>query len=247
MPILPVLDLKHGQVVRGVAGRRDEYRPIVSVLTPSAAPRDVAQAIHEEFGFSDFYVADLDAIGGAAPARPVFEALHAYGFRLWLDAGIRKPEDAQTLVSLGIAQLVVGLESIGGPEPLSEICREHGPDRIVFSLDLKNGQPLCVPGRWGTADAWEIAQRAIGAGISRMLLLDLARVGGGSGIGTEELCIRLRQVHPELELSAGGGVRGSDDLHRLFAQGITHVLVASALHDGRITRKDVEALAVHQP
>ena len=30
MKILPVIDLKGGVVVRGVAGRRDEYRPIVS-------------------------------------------------------------------------------------------------------------------------------------------------------------------------------------------------------------------------
>jgi phosphoribosylformimino-5-aminoimidazole carboxamide ribotide isomerase len=246
MPILPVLDLKHGKVVRGVAGRRDEYRPIVSMLTPSAEPRDVARALHEEFGFTEFYVADLDAIGGAAPARPVFAALHACGFRLWADAGIREHADARTLATMSVAQLVVGLETVRGPDSLREICQEHGPDRIVFSLDLKDGQPLCSPARWGISGAWEIAQRVLGVGVSRMLLLDLARVGGGSGVGTEELCHRLRQAHPELELSAGGGVRDVDDVHRLVAQGVKHVLVASALHDGRITRKDVEALADHQ-
>jgi phosphoribosylformimino-5-aminoimidazole carboxamide ribotide isomerase len=245
MPILPVLDLKHGKVVRGVAGRRDEYRPIVSTLTPSTEPRDVACALHEEFGFTEFYVADLDAIGGATPARPVFESLHACGFRLWVDAGIRRPEDARTLAAMTVAQFVVGLETVNGPESLREICQEHGPDRIVFSLDLKDGQPLCPPARWGISGAWEIAQRAMGVGVSRMMLLDLARIGGGGGVGTEELCIRLRQAHPELELSAGGGVRGVDDVHRLVAQGVKHVLVASALHDGRITRKDVEALADH--
>jgi len=247
MPILPVLDLKQRKIVRGVAGRRDEYRPIISVHTQSAEPRDVAQSLHEEFGFTEFYVADLDAIDGAPPARSVFASLQACGFHLWVDAGIREPEDAQTLASMASSRLVVGLESIGGPESLWQICEEHGPDRIVFSLDLKNGQPLCVPGRWGTADAWEIAQRAIGVGISRMLLLDLARVGSGGGVGTEDLCLRIRQEHPELELSVGGGVRGADDVHRLFAQGIKQVLVASALHDGRITRKDVEAMSAHPP
>ena len=29
MEVIPVLDLKGGLVVRGVAGRRDEYRPVV--------------------------------------------------------------------------------------------------------------------------------------------------------------------------------------------------------------------------
>ena len=42
MKILPVIDLMGGQVVRGVAGRRDQYRPVVSRLTPSSAPLDVA-------------------------------------------------------------------------------------------------------------------------------------------------------------------------------------------------------------
>ena len=47
--IIPVIDLMNGLAVRGVAGRRDQYRPIISQLTPSAKLLDVAAALVERF------------------------------------------------------------------------------------------------------------------------------------------------------------------------------------------------------
>ena len=44
---------------------------------------------------------------------------------------------------------------------------------------------------------------------------------------------------PGLEVTAGGGVRGRADLDRLKACGVRNVLVASALHDGRLSRSEV--------
>ena len=43
--LIPVLDLMNGKVVRAVGGRRDEYRPVVSTLTPSTEPVEVAMAL----------------------------------------------------------------------------------------------------------------------------------------------------------------------------------------------------------
>jgi phosphoribosylformimino-5-aminoimidazole carboxamide ribotide isomerase len=68
MPILPVLDVLDGAVVRGIGGRRAEYRRIASRWTASAEPVDVARALASPFGFTEFYVADLDAIAGRPPA-----------------------------------------------------------------------------------------------------------------------------------------------------------------------------------
>ncbi len=68
MRVIPVLDIMGGVVVRGVAGRRSEYRPIESSLCSSCDPPVVARAIVERFGLAEFYIADLDAISGAEPA-----------------------------------------------------------------------------------------------------------------------------------------------------------------------------------
>src|SRR5947209_19648396 len=62
MQIIPVLDLMGGRVVRGVAGRRSEYRALTSALTASSKPLDVARAFRLHFGLATLYVADLDAI-----------------------------------------------------------------------------------------------------------------------------------------------------------------------------------------
>ena len=84
---------------------------------------------------------------------------------------------------------------------------------------------------------------ALTCGVKRMIVLDLADVGVHQGPRTEVLCRRLRHQHPDLELTAGGGVRGPDDLNRLKECGVNLVLVASALHDGRLTGADLSKVA----
>src|SRR5437588_11210642 len=108
MPILPVLDVMHGQVVRGIAGQRDQYQPRVSRLTESSVPCDVARALHERFGFQEFYLADLDAIQGAGHALKVYEDLAAAGYRLWLDAGVRTVQDVAEVLLPTVATVIVG-------------------------------------------------------------------------------------------------------------------------------------------
>lgn len=238
MQILPVIDLLGGQVVRGVGGRRSEYKPIVSQLTKSTAPVDVALAFREHFGFDSLYLADLDAIAGKAAALPLYAILTGHGFRLWVDAGLRRADDATALLEHGVDTVIAGLETIAGPSALAGLVEHITPARVVFSLDLKNGRPLVNWSAWGTPLPFEIAQKAIALGVSRILVLDLAQVGVGAGVGTEALCRRLRSF-VTIELAAGGGVRGKEDVASMRATGVDWLLVASALHDGRLTPRDV--------
>lgn len=240
MRILPVIDLKGGQVVRGAGGRRREYRPVTSRLTASPDPVAVASAFRKHFGLADLYVADLDAIENGQPAWPTYEAIRTQGFGLWVDAGVRDVQDALRLAGAGIEQTVLGLETLGGPDTLDEILRRLPPERVVFSLDLKDGRPLGGPA-WGI-DLRAIISRAALAGIRRAIILDLARVGGRAGTGTDVLTSALAAAHPDVEFIAGGGIRDLADLLRLRRLGIRGALVASAFHDGRIVPADLESL-----
>ena len=239
--MLPVLDVMRGDVVRGVGGRRHEYRPIVSRLTASSRPLDVADAIAAHFGCRTFYVADLDALAGGEPAWPLFTDLHRRGFRLWVDAGVRRMTDACRLADAAIDSIVVGLETVTGPDELAEIVRAFG-ERIVFSLDLRRGKPLSEGDAWPQRDAGDIAARAVQLGVRRLLVLDLAHVGRDGGTGTRELCARLCAAYPHVQISAGGGVRNRGDLEAMRECGVQTALTASALHDGRLTRTDLEGL-----
>jgi phosphoribosylformimino-5-aminoimidazole carboxamide ribotide isomerase len=241
MRVIPVIDLKQGQVVRAVAGRRAEYRPVVSRLTSSSDPLAVALAFRDRFGLNEPYVADLDAIGGAAPALGLYEALHQRDFRLLVDAGIRQATDALPLAAAGIQSIVAGLETLADPQALAQLAAAHG-GQLVFSLDLREGQPLGERAAWQNADAWSIAARAVECGVGRMIVLDLSRVGVGGGPAQEALCRRLATAYPGLELTIGGGIRDAEDLRRVRQWGVRAVLVASALHDGRLGREDLAAL-----
>ena len=233
MLILPVLDLLDGVVVRGVAGRRAEYRPVESVLCRTAAAPDVARAFRERLGLTTLYVADLDAILHDRPNVELYRQLAGDSCELVIDAGARDIEHIQAVLDSGAAAAVIGLETLPDPILLDQAVERFGSERILFSLDLMDGRPLARDGMWASADPVEIAARAAASGVRRVIVLDLAAVGVNGGVSTRGLCRELRDRCPELRLITGGGIRGPDDLRDLAPLGLEGVLVASAFHDGR--------------
>ena len=230
LPIIPVIDLQKNTVVRGVAGKRAEYRPIESKLCNGSDPSAIANAFVGQFGFRTAYVADLDAIGGGEPNIAAFEALRAAGLQLWIDAGVRYVHELQPH-----GDVILGLESLDSPAHLAELVSQlSNYQQAIFSLDLHKGQP------WTKAPAWrgwtprEIVEQALVAGITRVIVLDVAAVGSDHGPATLELGSMLHARWPTLTLIGGGGVRQRDDVASFLAAGYAAVLVASALHDSRI-------------
>jgi phosphoribosylformimino-5-aminoimidazole carboxamide ribotide isomerase len=242
MKILPVLDLLDGVVVRGVAGRRDTYRPVESCLATTADAMDVARAFRDELGLCELYVADLDAILHQRPNRSIYRSLVTDGFDIMIDAGLTEVRQAEEILAAGASSVIAGLETIPGPQLLTSLCDAFGHQRVTFSLDLKAGVPLGDTQQWKTADPFDIGRRAIDAGVRRMIVLDLAQVGVGEGVPTQALCQQLQQHCSQLQLITGGGVRDAADLENLKSAQIDAVLVASALHNGRIGRAEIDAI-----
>ena len=238
MRILPVLDILDGVVVRGVGGRRSEYEPILSRLTKSSQPLQVAAALRSAFGLHSFYLADLDAILFRRPNTGLYQQLIQHGFELLVDAGIRTSIDAMELRSSGVSRLVVGLETCRSPQDLSTICQNS--NQVVFGLDLRQGVPqISVDAVGWQTTPLEITAQAVGAGAKTILPLDLADVGMGTGGSTDAICRQIHREFPAIQLIAGGGIRGCEDLERLRNLGIDEVLIASAFHDGRLSREDL--------
>jgi len=243
MHIIPVLDLLEGAVVRGVEGRREEYRPVESRIVQNSDPLSVARAFRDRFGLTRLYVADLDAIVHQQQNRDVYRMLAADDFQLMIDAGLRNIEAAEAVLAEGADQVVAGLETWPGPDQLARLARRLGRERVVFSLDMKNGKPLGDLSGWPAREPYDIAVCAMEAGAGELIVLDLAQVGANAGLSTENLCRSLIDRFPGPRVITGGGVRGLSDLERLSRMKVSGALVASALHDGRISRTDVESLA----
>lgn len=242
--IYGVLDLQQGHVVRAVGGNRSAYQPIVSTLTRSSVPGDVARALVDQLGLQRVYVADLDAIAGQPPALNHLEAIAAAGLRMLVDAGAgdwgRAQLLAEHLAATGrLDGLVVPLESVTDTCHIREILQHLGPHMAVFSLDLRDGHTVTGDGAFRGLAAEAIAQWVWDAGFRRLIVLDVASVGQSRGLLTLDLCHVLSGQYAWWQLISGGGVRGPTDLRALAAAGCHAALVASALHDGQLGRRDL--------
>ena len=101
---------------------------------------------------------------------------------------------------------------------------------IIPAIDLRDGKVVRLyQGDYDrqtdyAADPLELAHRYHAAGAEWLHVVDLdgAREGGGRH---HELIAKI--VHAGLRVQAGGGVRGEDDLRRLFDAGVERVVVGS--------------------
>jgi phosphoribosylformimino-5-aminoimidazole carboxamide ribotide isomerase len=203
-------------------GERHLYPPLRSPLAPSPAPADVLAGLLRHFPFPAVYAADLDAIGGTGDHDAVIAALEAAfaGVTFWVDNGIATIAAARAWQARHPrARLVLGAESQSGPECLAAL----DPELVALSLDFRGEDflgpaALLDPARWPR----------------RVIVMTLARIGAGEGPDWARLALIRDQAGPEREVYAAGGVRDAADLERLAAEGIAGVLVASALHGGKL-------------
>ncbi len=225
MRIVPVLDLKGGVVVHARRGQRAEYAPLSSPLVDGSEPVAVARALCAVCRTTTIYVADLDALAGEPVNEPILTAL-AEVAEPWVDAGAITPEAAAALERAGVARSVVGTESLG---PGAEVTPP-----AVLSVDLRDGRLISQdPELAGRAPA-AVVPLARALGVTELLVIDLARVGSGSGPPLDAVA-ELASALPGAEIYAGGGVRDDADLRALESAGAVGALVATALHEGRIT------------
>jgi phosphoribosylformimino-5-aminoimidazole carboxamide ribotide isomerase len=228
--IIPVLDLKGGQVVRAEMGRRDRYRPIVTPLSASPDPVSVATGLRTLHPFSAFYIADLDAIEGRAPNAEALALLRAMpdAPELWVDAGIANGEALAAALAEPSLRPVLGSESQQSDALLRRFCDHPG---LVLSLDFFadgfRGPPSILeePAFWPQT----------------VIVMTLAKVGSGAGPDFARLA-EIKAKAGSRSVVAAGGVRNEADISALSSLGVDAALVATSLHDGTLTPRQLASL-----
>ncbi|MGA2524879.1 MAG: HisA/HisF-related TIM barrel protein [Candidatus Bathyarchaeia archaeon] len=233
MKAIPVIDILNGVVVHAVRGKRNEYKPLQSSLSSSVDPVEVAKDF-KKLGFSELYVADLDAIIDCSADFQVFQRItDVTGLNLMVDAGVTSMGRAEKLLESGVSKLVIGTETLQNKSFVGEAVKVFGSDRVIVSLDLRGDKVLVKLGFNGCTDPMCLLKEFKAMGVSQVIVLDLARVGSGEGVGVDFMKKVLAEV--PLNLYVGGGVRDISDLLELRDTGISGALVATSLHSGKIS------------
>lgn len=219
------MDLMGGQVVRARAGARHDYRPIASSLCASSDPMEVALGLLELYPFDTLYIADLDAIQRRGNHLRTLETLRAAfpALELWVDAGFSSLAQVEPWHSLGM-HCVIGSESQPDADAASRLIERLGRERTVLSLDYADGSARGPAELFREATRWP----------ERIIAMTLARVGCYQGPDVA-LLSELRARADGRKIYAAGGVRDLADLQTLREIGMAGALMASALHDERIT------------
>ncbi len=256
MQVIPVIDVRAGAAVAASRGDRARYRPLETPLAASADPVAVALGLRSLYPFSTLYVADLDGIEGRGADHVMQRRLtEAWpGAELWIDDGSTVassslPDGAGSRVSgagegagpdpLIKSQLlypvikshVLGSESLTALEDYHRAHERAGPAALL-SLDFRGDAFIGPPGLLDDAALWP----------GRIIVMTLARVGSGEGPDLPSLASIIARAGAR-EVFAAGGVRDVDDLRALRDIGAAGALVATALHTGRISARDLEQLA----
>ncbi len=231
MEIIPVLDLKAGRVVHARMGERARYQPIRTPLASGSDPVDVARGLRSVFPFRTLYIADLDAIerrtnndATLARLREAFPDV-----TLWVDNGLGEVRRAAHWLALSLGRLVIGSESQADAALLRAFA---GDERIALSLDFRGADFQGPPGILATPAFWP----------QRVIVMTLARVGSGAGPDLERLA-EIQTIGAGRSVYAAGGVRDAADLADLKQRGIAGALVATSLHDGRLSGAEIAKLS----
>ena len=226
MHIIPVIDLKDGQVVHAVRGDRQHYQPIHlhSQLTASSNIEAVLSGFLTLYPFDTFYIADLNAITGHGQHNALITTLLARHpeIEFWIDNGSRlaelHPKPAKNY------RPVIGTES--QLAPTGQLAQD-----LILSLDFKQEQAAGDPAWFTDSHNWP----------QHLIIMTLSRVGGKTGPDLQKLAEYVGN-YPQKNIIAAGGIRDFDDLQTLENLGVNSALVATALHTGTLSTAQIEKL-----
>ena len=240
MIVIPAIDLKNGQCVRLIQGRRSE------VTVYSDDPVEVAK----EFalaGAEMIHVVDLDGAFNEAdsPNRAVVQKfIDAVDVPIEFGGGVRTVQDVQLLSSQGVTRIVLGTVAAESPESLKQFVDQFS-SKICVGIDARDGRVMTRGWETTTAiDAIDLAQTVAACGVERIVYTDIARDGVLSGPNIEQALAVARAAN--VRVTASGGVSSLDDIKRLCDADdprLDSVIVGKALYEGKFKLEEAIRVA----
>ncbi|MEQ8627900.1 imidazole glycerol phosphate synthase subunit HisF [Ekhidna sp.] len=228
--IIPCLDIKDGQTVKGV-----NFVDIRSAGDPIELSKRYVKEGADELVFLD--------ITATVDRRKTFAALveeiaHEINIPFTVGGGISSVEDAGVLVKAGADKVSINSAAVRRPDLVKEIADEFGSQFVVVAIDAG-----LVDGEWkvfvkGGREATDIgvfdwAKKVEGLGAGEILLTSMQHDGTKNGFAIE-LTGKLA-TDLNIPVIASGGAGASEHFQEVFEQTkATGALAASVFHFGEI-------------
>ena len=228
--IIPCLDIKDGQTVKGV-----NFVDIRNAGDPIELAKRYVKEGADELVFLDI-TATVD--GRKTFAKLVEEIAHEINIPFTVGGGISSVEDAGVLVKAGADKISINSAAVKRPELVNEIAHEFGSQFVVVAIDagLVNGEwkVFVKGGREATViDVFEWAKKVEELGAGEILLTSMQNDGTKAGFAielTEKLAANLN-----IPVIASGGAGRKEHFAEVFEKTkATGALAASVFHFGEI-------------
>ena len=235
MEVIPAIDLRDGRCVRLFQGDFDQETVF------SDDPLAMALSWQEQGGHR-LHVVDLD---GAVQGKPVhLEVISAIvrslDIPVQVGGGIRDLATADAWLEAGVDRVVIGTAAVRDPDMVRDVCRKHGSQRVVVSVDAKDG--LVALQGWKETSAMtvlELANQMSQIGVVRLLYTDIARDGALTGPDLETNARLAKETG--LAVLASGGVASVEHIKELLPTGVEGVIVGRALYTGAVSLAEAVA------
>lgn len=223
----------NSEAVHAVKGERDRYKPLTSKLFKSHNPEEILQFLLSNYGFKEFYMADLDAIVNKKPNFQLLtKILGIPKIKIMIDPGIVNSKDVILYSKFVIHKLIIGLEKIHNMEVIQEALSLLGQNKIIISIDLYKGKVLSDSMELRNKNPKEIVEMVNRLGVQEIILLDLFRVGQKIG-GIPSQYLEIQKIFNG-KIFVGGGIKNYGDILNYHQNKFSGVLIATALYDGTI-------------
>lgn len=235
MLLIPSIDLRGGRCVRlreGDFATETAYR---------VEPLALAQR-YQTLGARWVHVVDLDGAKDGLPRNTdVIQRLARHpSLCLQVGGGVRSAVAIESLLSAGVARVVIGTAAVQQPAEVAVWLKHFGTDRICLAFDVRlgpGGEPQVRTDGWTRNSALGLMQ-AIDAfsrdSLKHVLCTDIERDGTLRGPNVRLYRACLAQF-PELKWQASGGIRDSHDLTILKGAGLSAAVTGTALLEERIS------------
>ena len=233
MIIFPAIDIKDKKCVRLTQGDFDKvnvYGEDPSLMAKKWAD-DGAEFIHvvnlngsrDEIGINDETLSKV--------AKSVDVPIQVGG-------GIRDEKRVKELLDLGINRVIVGTMAIENKELLKELIEKYKADKIVVSIDAKNGK-VATHGweKVSDIDSVDLCKELEQIGVKTIVYTDISKDGMLEGPNFD-IYKELSQK-TSLDIIASGGVTSIEDVKRLLDMNMYGAIIGKALYDNRIDLKEV--------